>query len=205
MGACDYFILCEVDDTEKVAAMWRQRVEEDGAYDGHGPYAGNATTFYGDIRFHNHRLFDDRGVAEAYILENHQKREAPIAVRLRLPSAVDEKHGKRIEAAKQRWLKLRDASNQTIQKIADAFRARKSAFVGCPGCHSKLSHQHLCKPTSTTSVCPLCDTCLLSQTDQDRIKRAREKETEAQSDYADALKPKPSDRIGWLVGGWASC
>jgi len=137
------------------------------------------------------------------MLNHHEKRDPAVAVSFFLTKKSTEGDAKRMAAA-DKANKARKDYFDLHERLCQAFAARKSAYIGCHVCGSKLSRMHLCTPTAISTVCPLCKTSLISKTDQARLAKAEEKQRAAERAYQDSRKPKPGECLGWIVGGWAA-
>lgn len=228
MGAHDYIVTIRETDQSKVTKAWNAQVEEDAYESGQGGYAGNATTMRGRITFYDRKLASEDEARE-FILDKHNKWEGPIACSFLLPAEPTERDKARKAKAVEHFEAVEARQFACVQSIVQSFIERSSAFVGCKGCQSKLSHEKLkAKVTTgreakwergcnydgvlrtrtftmpTLPVCPLCNTSLLSETDLGRIKGHEEKVKAERAKLDEALADKPSDKIAWAVGGWAA-
>lgn len=226
MGAHDYIITVREADQAAVRKRWEAQVREDSYESGSGAYAGNATTMKGSITFHD-KKFASEEEAREYILDHHDKWGGPLAASFYLPAETTERDKARIEAARERFEGLCGKQYECARGIVQSFIDRKSEYVGCKGCGSKLSHAHLVKNMSlgnvseykvnlngrprhktftmpTMPVCPVCSSSLLSETDGNRLAGHAEKVAVGQKDYDEALKPKTGKALAWAVGGWAA-
>ncbi len=103
-----------------------------------------------------------------------------------------------VKKAREDYLALKD-------KAQKDFFNRKSEFVGCRECGSKISLRHLKR-----AVCPVCGKTLLSPTMADRIEKAQKRVVAMQEKHKDEYSKarKKSDELGrqdksgevrWLV------
>jgi len=127
--------------------------------------------------------------AEKFIENNHEKWDGAMAVSFHIPNKYKSK-----EDAKAQKLYL--AYQNLVREINKRFLERKSLFIGCKHCKSRISMKFV---SSTT--CPLCSGSFLSDTDKKRIEKAEAKYRIANDAAKVASK---SEDIGWAVGGWAS-
>ena len=112
------------------------------------------------------------------------------------------KQSKAYENAVQMLTNANQAQQDLKVKIREAFFNRKSEFVGCKQCGSKLSIKYLSKTN-----CPLCGRNLLSETDTDRLMKADQRRLEAQKrvteeEKKDSLriaKQAKNRQVRWLV------
>ena len=80
------------------------------------------------------------------------------------------KNTKSIDKAKEAYKNAKEAEQMLRIKINRAFLNRKSDFVGCKGCGSKIRLSYLRGP-----VCPVCAGNLLSDTDNSRLENAKQR------------------------------
>jgi len=203
MGAHDYTVTYGPMSKSKVRKEWALQIEDDRAETGGGAYAGNATTMHGPVWFED-RKFASYNRAVDFVLDNHQKWTGPIACSYAIAYAPTDR-----ELAKRQ--KLSDAVRASQQKLADMrqkmtkdFYERKSRFVGCQECKSRISIDYMQKKKHSLS-CPVCGHSFISKTNQDKLTAADIKVAKANDRLALANKPRPSKEFGWVVGGWAAC
>jgi len=216
MGSHDYIIGYRESDQAKVSKLWERQVEDDECESGRGAYAGNATTMHGRIQFRDKR-FATENEARNWILDQHEKREAPIGASFYLPVEKTEKDKQREAKAVEAYAKLWEKVKQIVVKANDAFRNRKSKLIGCPTCGSRLSKEHYLKNESVhstlhsqrkghlnTFACSVCKAPLISETVLKRVSAYETKLKAADEAINEACKPKAGKQIGWCVGGWAA-
>ncbi len=215
MGAHDYIISYKEADQSKVRKLWDRQVEEDEYDSGRGAYAGNATTMNGPIQFRDTKLASEND-ARRWILDEHNKRDAPIGASFYLPVEKTERDKKREEKADQTYDWLWEKATAIVAKANDALRNRKSKTIGCSHCGSKLSKEAYLKTVTTCDIlrgrkgalrtfgCSVCKESLISKTVMDRAKAYEAKLDAADKACKEARKPKPGKKIGWCVGGWAA-
>ena len=224
MGANDYIISYREADQSKVTTLWEEQQEEDRYESGAGAYAGNSTTMHGRIRFQDKR-FATENEAHEFILDKHEKREAPLGVSYYLPAEEGKNDETRKAKVEGNLITVEEKRLELIHKIQDAFINRKSKLVACKGCDSRISHTHLNgqllrgqviqgsqggrkfysftrEPTIPT--CPVCKASLLSESDTKRIAAHGAKKVDAMKALTESKQPKPSKKLGWCVGGWAA-
>jgi hypothetical protein len=228
MGAHDYIRRMKATDQTKIEKEWEGIVSEDKHESGGGAYAGNATTMHGRITFYD-RKFGTEDEASRFILDKHQKWSGPVAASFLLPAEPTERDKARKGEALEHYEAVEAKQFACVQAIVQAFVTRSSTFVGCKGCQSKLSHEKLKEKVKlgneqtwscglhdmgllrkrtfnlpTLPICPLCNSSLLSETDQKRVAGHAEKVKAERKDLDEALKDKASDKVAWCVGGWAA-
>jgi len=216
MGAHDYIITCKTEKKNEVTEIWEAQQEEDRYESGEGAYAGNSTTMWGSIRFMDKR-FASENEARNYCLDQHEKREAPVAVSFYLSVEKGERDKKRLTKANEAYNKLWEKAGAIISKVNNALRARKSKMIGCSECGSKLSKTHfLAKPEVYEVIrnhhgdahrsfgCSVCKSPLVSATMLKRVAVYEPKLAAAYEAQKEAQKPKAGKKIGWVVGGWAA-
>lgn len=211
MGASGYYITVKAEDKKKVQEHWDSTYEEDAYESGQGAYAGNATTMGKVIARFYDKKFDTENEAVDFLHKTHNKWSPPIAVSFRLPAEPS----KRWEAKKNKAQHKRNVASDKLKlaqkAIRQAFIERRSKFVGCKNCGSKLSHDHMVLDMNRfpsqvrTPDCPVCKASLISKTDQGKLDKLQEKLNKAQEEYRIACQLPVGKKIGWVVGGWAAC
>ena len=218
MGAHDYTVTYRFYDKTKVENAWESLYEEDSYESGSGAYAGNATTMGRHPQFYD-KAFDSEAEAYRWVMDNHKKWGQPYACSFYLPKETSAARQRRIDKAKQ---KLDDAKKNKLDWMnseIDSFLSRKSALIGCKCCGSKLSRDWMSKgwskgrqsnlywgsPSSALPTCPVCKESLLSETAKTRLERLNQKVLDAEAALEKAEAPEPSNKLGWVVGGWAAC
>ena len=211
MGAIGYYIAVRSPDKKKVQEHWDSAYEEDAYESGQGAYAGNATTMGKVIASFYDKKFESENEAIDFLHETHNKWNPPIAVSFKLPIEP----GKRWEAKKNKAQHKRNVASDKLKlaqrAIRQAFIERKSKFLGCKNCGSKLSHEHMTLDMKRFPAenripdCPVCKASLLSDTDQSKLTKLKEKLDKAEEEYHTASQPPVGKEIGWVVGGWAAC
>lgn len=83
MGAHDEIYTYRNKSKQEVRQAWTVAQEDARAMYGFDPYSGTIATMPGPPRFID-RVFDDENAAHEFILDNHDKREAAIAVSFKL-------------------------------------------------------------------------------------------------------------------------
>lgn len=148
---------------------------------------------HGPIKFIN-RTFESIDEAESYLHgERNKYSYRNFAVKYMAPpkekSAKRKNLEERIEAAYVRY--------NDLCRI-DYVRNRKSAFIGCPKCGSKLNKDYIrgCR-------CNLCGESLLSDTDKKRINNAKSKWEDlcSQLEALEKAEAKKKGEVFWLVMG----
>lgn len=101
---------------------------------------------------------------------------------------------KAIERRQEEMEKKRDA----IIADSHAWSGRKSKYVTCEGCGSRLSVE--CLRLMSTCICPLCLTDLRSETVRNRVNAYDEKIEELSGKYVEEMKKlKAKAAVKWLV------
>jgi hypothetical protein len=205
MGAHSSYLTYKDSDREKVKKAFLADQQEAVYEDGAGPYSGTIATMRGGIGQWYDKKFPAEDAAVDFMLEMHQKWDPAVAVSYLLPKAPTETQKKRIEEARTRIKDAQDHANELHKKLRETFKARTSKFLGCATCGSKLNHEKIVALTQYSRIaCPLCQTSLLSETDQNRIAAAKTKVEERQKALAELQKPDTGTEYGWVVGGWAA-
>ena len=108
-----------------------------------------------------------------------------------------------VKNAKKRYNKAEAKANNVEDQIRNQFFQRKSQFISCKECKSKLNRNHL-----SSIFCPLCNASLFSDTNINRIKTLKSKVAEAinhlQNMTRRAASENRSGKIGYVVGGLCS-
>jgi len=206
VGAHSSYVTYKDSDREKVKKSFLADQKEAVYEDGAGPYSGTIATMRGGISQWYDKKFATEQEAVDFMLDQHEKWGPAVAVSYLLPQAPGDAQKKRIEEARTRIKDAEDHSSELNKKLRETFKARTSKFLGCASCGSKLNHEKLVALTQYTRIiCPLCQTSLLSETDQNRLAAAKLKVEERQKALAELQKPDTGTECGWVVGGWAAC
>ena len=204
MGAHDYIVTFHEADESKVRKLWEQKVEDDRFEHGADPYNGTSTTMRGQVKFYDRRCAS-KGDAQEFILGRHEKWGAPIACSFFLPAEMDKHATARADLCREKLDKVSVKLIEANRKVRAEFAAAKSKLVACKGCGSRMSREHLLKVLDRKPIrCPLCDGDLLSETFRKKQALLTDNVKRAQDELNEALRPKPSTKIGWCVGGWAA-
>jgi|ETNvirenome_6_85_1030632.scaffolds.fasta_scaffold00371_11 hypothetical protein len=224
MGAQSYTVTYSFSDKEKVSQAWKSLCENDARESGSGAYAGNSTTMGGHVNFYN-KLFSSEEEAYEWVLDNHQKWGDPYACSFYIPKTPGERAEKKSKRAQEKLVQEEKKKVDWMNNEVQTFLGRKSELVSCKCCGSKLSRKHLADVRFTSlgthltyvnqfgpgpvygklPKCPLCSYSLISDTAQKKYKRLTERVSKAKKDWEESLKPSPSKKVGWVVGGWAAC
>ena len=204
MGGCTDFRIYKYDDRKKVERAFKDDCEDARYEHGNGGYTGTIAEVHGIGRWVDRR-FGSEGEAMDYAVEHHNKWDPAMAVSFCLPV----EKGKREKAREAKaWAKVEAAQkklNDANVKARKDFAGAKSKTVGCKGCGSKMSREHLVRFLSHRPIrCPLCNGDLLSQTFRDRQAKLEAAVKAAKAAHAEESKPKTNGKIGWVVGGWFS-
>lgn len=113
---------------------------------------------------HEDHVFETRGDAERF-LEKYEGKYDDHAVLFRNTDRIALKKSAEETKLEERLNRLK-AELSAIEGGA-AISNRKSAFIGCPSCGSKLERVGLYSKFG--NVCPICSTDLRSKTDRNRI------------------------------------
>lgn len=151
------------------------------------------------LKWHEDHVFETREDAERF-LERYEGEYDDHAVLFRNTDRITLKKSAEETKLEERLNRLK-AELSAIEGGA-AISNRKSAFIGCPSCGSKLERVGLYRKFG--NVCPICSTDLRSKTDRNRIaaKKKGIRETEKrleQKRYEMKVKASRSAPICWLV------
>lgn len=223
MGAFSYTVNYEFDSKEKVSAAWERLCEEDAYESGSGAYSGNATTMGKNVRF-NDKRFSCQEDAYQWVIKNHQKWDDPLAASFYLPKEPVKKDLEKIKRAKQKLMEEELKKVEWMNKQVQLFIGGASQLVGCKGCGSKLNRKSFSNLKFTSlgnqsiysngtyhtswgrlPICPLCNHSLLSNSANAKLEKLNNQIEKAKKVLDDAQRPRPSKKIGWVVGGWAAC
>jgi hypothetical protein len=195
MGATiDYYTFTE-GDKGKVNREFASAREQARYEDGH-EYPGSIACFTSIGAWHN-KQFASENEAVDYLTEHHQKWSPALAVSFRLPAKPTKQDKIKQERALHSFRSWESRLSEARQKIIEVFLSRKSGTVGCSNCGSRLARGFLERPD-----CPICNESLLGETDTNRLAKIRVRVEKAREALAEATKPRPSENIGWVVGGW---
>lgn len=153
----------------------------------------------GQLKWHEDHVFETQEDAERF-LERYEGKYDDHAVLFRNTDRISVKKSAEETKLEERLNRLK-AELSAIEGGA-AISNRKSAFIGCPSCGSKLERVGLYRKFG--NVCPICSTDLRSKTDRNRIaaKKKGIRETEKrleQKRYEMKVKASRSAPICWLV------
>lgn len=205
MGGHPDYRIYDTQDRAEVEKRWKADQKQAAHDNGHDAYAGTIATMRGGIAAWYDKSLATEDEAVEFLLSHHNKWDPAVAVSFFLTSKEkDAAREKRTAAAMEKANKARADYFALHEKICQRFAARKCARVGCMGCGSLLSHAFLCRPNAISAVCPLCKRSLISKTDQARLDKAQAKREAADKAYQESKKPRPGEKLGWLVGGWAA-
>jgi hypothetical protein len=143
------------------------------------------------IKFFDDPICDNSEAAQKFIEERDRDFYGGYAVRYYDFSKV--KDNKKVE-------ELRKKINETIAKenefvAAHSVKNQKAVLIGCAGCGSKLSREHL-----RGNRCPLCHSDLRSASTLERIESYEKRIAGYQSQIdQEKLKDKKKANIMWLV------
>lgn len=151
------------------------------------------------LKWHEDHVFETREDAERF-LERYEGKYDDHAVLFRNTDRIALKKSAEETKLEERLNRLK-AELSAIEG-GTAISNRKSAFIGCPSCGSKLERVGLYSKFG--NVCPICGTDLRSKTDRNRVaaKKKGIRETEKrleQKRYEMKVKASRSAPICWLV------
>lgn len=183
MGHCVNYIVADKDAERKsiiadiCEEVYHESWEEGGSY-------------HGNLKWHDNTVYDSEDDAYAAIDRLDRGRYDDHAVLFRdtsrLENAKTTKLAEQIATTKAKKVDYIDSNHVT---------ARKSAYIGCPHCKSKLSREYLKR-----DACPLCGTDLRSDTVKERIKGYDAKIAELKKRLADEKKKLAAKApVKWLV------
>jgi len=204
VGATTDFRTYKYNDRKKIERAFSKACEDARHENGHGGYTGTIAEFHGIGKWLD-REVGSEAEAEGYIIEHHQKWDAAMAVSFRLPVEKGEREKAREKKACEKAQAAQEKLNEANRKVREEFASAKSKTVGCKGCGSKMSREHLVKFLHGKALrCPLCNGDLLSQTFRERQAKLMAAVEEARKAAQEEAKPKTNGKIGWVVGGWVS-
>jgi len=186
-------------------------IDQAGHESGHGGYTGTIAEMSGIAQFVE-EVFDSALDAERYICDEHCKWDDAMAVPFRIhgapTAAAMARYTKKQETLCAKQRKVQDDQQALVAKIHAAFRAGKSALVGCKGCGSRLSRTHIASKANARVAslnCPVCNSTLLSKTDQGRLEKLQAKHDAARKALRALQSPHGRETgIGYVVGGICS-
>lgn len=214
MGSSLQFLEFTTDDKKKIQKEFDEAVEESLMEDGHS-YSGEIGMLGRSNIKWKVKVHDTLGEAEVYLSEHHYKGLPAWGVPYYLPS-TRKLPEKKIAKLKERISKTEVARFNLLDKATKKFYAAQSQTVTCKNCGSRLSRAHLKGSNLYGSddappYCPLIGcrinkqmVCLFSRTVQNRLARLLEKEDELKTEIVILSTRVPSDKIGYIVGGWCA-
>lgn len=204
MGGATDFRVYKFSDRKKVEREFKEACEEARYEHGHGGYTGTIAEVHGIGRWVDRRFGSD-GEAMDYASEHHNKWDPAMAVSFCLPVEKGEREKNREKKAREKVKAAEKKLTDACNKARKAFAEAKSKTVGCKGCGSKMSREHLARFLMHRVVrCPLCDHDLLPATFRERQAKLKAAVEEARKAAEEEAKPKTNGKIGWVVGGWFS-
>lgn len=184
--AINYIIVDKNADRAAVIADICEEVEHSAWQEG-GIYNG---TLKKSNHWHEGTVYDSEEDAREAISRFDNGWYDDHAVLFRDTSALESAATKRIA---EQIAKTKEKKRDYVE--ANHVTSRKSTFIGCPHCGSKLSREHLKRDT-----CPLCGTDLRSETVRSRIEGLDEKRRELESRLVDEKKKLAKKApVKWLV------
>jgi len=204
MGADFDYRIYRHNHRDDICKAFKAACEEAAHSDGY-EYPGSIAAMTGIERFDDRRFVTEDAAVE-HLESAHSKWSDALAVSFLLPNKRSVSDQRRLALAKLKVSKALKAEQTLHRKLVNAFWARKSEFIGCRSCKSRLSTKHLGKMLSSICVpkCPVCYSSLLSKTFQDRLSKATEKRLTADKAAIVAGVPTTITETGWVVGGWCS-
>lgn len=182
MGHCINYIVVDKDTSKQEVLA---DIEAASAYDNHG-----YSNYSGGMKWHEDKVYADYAQAKEAICLMNNGWYDDHAVLFHdcenLENSVTRRLAKQIEDAKEKMREYIAANHVT---------SRKSAFIGCPRCQSKLSRKHL-----RSDLCPVCRTDLRSATVLGRIQGYKDKIFEWEKKILDEKKKLGKTApVKWLV------
>lgn len=137
-------------------------------------YSDNHTGLPGRIQWEGFREFNSYEEAEKY-LQNHPGFYYQGAVKYKSFEKKENAKSKKLTLKKDELIKKLDEMRNKLQEYVEKHdvKKRKSQYVGCPSCGSKLNKNYI-QLQRYSQKCPCCGTDLLSTTVQERIKEKKE-------------------------------
>jgi hypothetical protein len=165
-------------------------------------YSGEIGVMPRGIASWHDRRFASQVEAENFLSERHQKWAPAQAVSFLLPAKPSAERVAQLAAARGVADSAADALRLTEARVLTELRVNgRGDFATCPGdgCGSKLRRSKL-----VTRACPLCTADLATATQRAALATARLSLAAARAKVVDLVKPEPSTKIAWIVGGWCS-
>ena len=210
MGAHGYFQTYQYNDKEKIRESWLELQKDEAFESGQGPYAGNSTTFGPGLKFVD-KVFETPDEAQSWILDHHQKWDSAYVVYYKIASRLSKAQLQRAAKASEKCNLLRNKKKDWLSDQISKFYKRKSDYVGCKSCGSKLNLQSMEETQSRMPThpkaypsCLVCGHSFMKQSQQNKLASFDEKIEAAGRASAEARRPKRSDKLGAIVGGWAA-
>lgn len=162
-------------------------------YAAHVDWEEGCSGLYNGIRWLEGKPYDNYSDALNAIEELDRGSYDNLAVLYRDYDKV--KPTKKMETLKARSAELGRKKEELDKTSTKELHTRKSAFIGCKNCGSKLSTKYI-----RNSVCPLCGNELRSDTTMNRLANMTKKIKEINKEYiAEEKKLKAKAEVRWLV------
>ncbi len=207
MGATDAFRSFEFEDPKRAASEFNAACRRARPED-HEGYSGTIAEFEGCQLDTWTSPFENSDAAAEHILDKHEKYDDAIGVRFYLPVKLTDAKKKRIEKLFRKVETIRSKLREARTKARVAVVNAKSATIGCKKCGSKVARKYVGMTTNDgakiTLPCPVCAADLFSLTVATRVAAMLAKVHAAEKELRDAKTPKSSQKVGWLIGGWAA-
>ena len=161
--------------------------------------------YHGNLTWHDDKIYPDENAAYKAIEEFDNGCYDDHAVLFHDTHAVEQKPTKKLETLRKR---LEDEQKKRDEYIVlHRVTHRKSEFMGCPTCGSKINLRYMSKNVRygySDHLCPVCHGELRSKTVVDRIEKFEAKIEELKNQIKDeeqsmSLKVSSKAPVKWLI------
>lgn len=161
--------------------------------------------YHGNLTWHDDKVYPDEAAAHKAIEEFDNGWYDDHAVLFHDTHAVEQKPTKKLETLRKRLENEKQKRDDYIasHRVTD----RKSEFMGCPTCGSKINLRYMSKNVRygySDHLCPVCRGELRSKTVVDRIEKFEAKIEELKGQIKDeeqsmSLKVSSKAPVKWLI------
>lgn len=189
MHAIEYFTTDKKKEITKIAEEW--------AYYNVDPYENESRSYHGNMKIHDDIICDSYEDAIEKIQQLDNGWYDDHAVRYRDTDSL--KPTKAMNQIEERKAKITIDKNEYMYN--HSVQSRKSEFIGCPKCKSKLAREHL-----KSERCPVCGAELRPEYVIERLKKYDSDYETLSKKYKElAKKRKESCPIRWCFKAEVHC
>lgn len=187
-----------------------RRLQDEATEESGTSYSGDLGSAPSGVRFSG-KAFDSYDKANAWLSDNQEKWEQPMAVQYRLPVK-----SKKLDKLKQKQYDLRTLMSATKRhrtptatigyQVVERIKSQSSKFKACNECNSKIAVSYL-----KFGECPVCSckTAFFTAGDNKKVESLQKKIDKIELDLdnvdqqIETLAAQSTD-MKWLVGCWCS-